>query len=574
MSFIHKIKIKTKLLVLMSLMVAGILVVGATGYLSAKRTQDALTIVYRDNLLVIEALSDARTQSRANYANILRLVAISDASYQKNVLEDLEKRNKTLDEDIKKIKNMTLDAYERESISKLGENLEAWHKTQDAAIELVTSGKSADALKLFKSSGETVFEEVQSILRNMESYNIKEADTVYNKNKSDSEKTILYLAIIIGIISAICIFMGVVIISAVSKPISKVVGLIKKTADFDLVYDVSFDSLLKHEDEIGIIVKSVSNMRAALNATVSKLMNYSASLADSSAELNAATDESTKTINQVAVAINEIAKGNSNQADSINRACETIADVADNITEVNQVTIQSANSAKESLTMVSEGQGAVDLSNGKMKENIAVANEVNGSLNELSESISKVGEISDVINSIAAQTNLLALNAAIEAARAGEAGRGFAVVAEEIRKLAEESSSAANKINNIIKDTVSKNEITLENMHKAKEIVKEQSIALNAIEEVFARIKLSVGGIAECTEKASEMLKNVDSEAKEISDMAHDMAAVAEQAAAGSEEISASGEEQLASTELIAQSAGDLAAMAADMNRELSLFKL
>jgi len=574
MVFLNRIKIRTKLVVLITLMVAGILVVGTTGYFSTKKTQDALTTIYKENLLNIETLSDARTQSRANYANILRLMVNTDSSYQRDVLADIEKRNKTLDNDIKKMKNMKFDSYEKENFSKLDGNLTAWRKIQSSASELATAGKSNEALQIFKSSGETVFEEVQSVLRNLESYNIKEADNVYAANQTEAEKTMLYLAIMITAISIICIFLGIIIIAAVSGPILKVVGLIKKTSDFDLIYDTSFDSLLKHEDEIGTIVKSVSNMRESLHTTISKIMDYSKNLSENSDELNAATDENTKTINQVVLAINEIAKGNSSQAESINRACETIADVANNIAEVNLVTSETADSAKESLEIVSEGQTAVDVSTSKMQENIIVAAEVNDSLNELSESISKVGKISDVINSIAAQTNLLALNAAIEAARAGEAGKGFAVVADEIRKLAEESSSAANEINSIIKDTVAKNATTSENIVKAKEIVSEQSMALNATKEAFNKIKLSVEGIAKRTQNASEMLKNIDHAAKDISDTAHDMAAVAEQAAAGSEEISASSEEQLASTEMIAGSAGDLASMAADMNRELSKFKL
>lgn len=71
-------------------------------------------------------------------------------------------------------------------------------------------------------------------------------------------------------------------------------------------------------------------------------------------------------------------------------------------------------------------------------------------IGELGKGAQEIGEIVSLISSITRQTNLLALNAAIEAARAGEAGRGFAVVAEEVRKLAEESNQAAQKIEALV----------------------------------------------------------------------------------------------------------------------------
>ncbi|MFY0104130.1 methyl-accepting chemotaxis protein, partial [Acinetobacter baumannii] len=74
------------------------------------------------------------------------------------------------------------------------------------------------------------------------------------------------------------------------------------------------------------------------------------------------------------------------------------------------------------------------------------ARTTNARVGELSQAAARIGDVVDLINSIAGQTNLLALNATIEAARAGEAGRGFAVVASEVKALAEQTAKATGEI--------------------------------------------------------------------------------------------------------------------------------
>jgi methyl-accepting chemotaxis protein len=130
--------------------------------------------------------------------------------------------------------------------------------------------------------------------------------------------------------------------------------------------------------------------------------------------------------------------------------------------------VQSVAAATEEMSSsINEIGRQVQSSAQVAREAVEQAQRTNGRVGELSKAASRIGDVLELINTIASQTNLLALNATIEAARAGDAGRGFAVVASEVKALAEQTANATSEISQHISGIQS---ATTESVHAIKEI--------------------------------------------------------------------------------------------------------
>ena len=348
----------------------------------------------------------------------------------------------------------------------------------------------------------------------------------------------------------------------IAKPIQVLEGAANRIAGGDLTLaQINITSIV----EIGRLGQAFETMTKNLRGLIKQVSNATGQLASSSEELTASAQQSADASGSIAGSIQQIAYGSEKQVSAVNDTSAIVEEISATMEEVSATAAEMTTMSEQTATVSLAGKTSVDRAVTQMGAVSVGAKQAQTAAVELKASSAQIGEIVGLISTIAGQTNLLALNAAIEAARAGEQGRGFAVVADEVRKLAEQSETAARQIKTLVgsnHDSIGKVvgaiDIAIQDITQGVELVNVAGANFAAINDQIRQVTDQVGIIAKAISEAAVGSQRIVGSIKEVESASRNAAAEAQSVSAATEEQSASMEEIAASSQSLAKLATDL----------------
>ena len=388
--------------------------------------------------------------------------------------------------------------------------------------------------------------------------------------KSTLINTLLVNIILLVLFSGI----GLMAAKSIVGPLHVVTERLGVMATGDLRENNALEEVFHRTDEIGEMSRALHKLQSQVSNMMQQIVESSQQVAASCQQLTNSSEQSAEVSGSVADSIVNVAGACSEQFTEVENASTNIESLSESMERFKKTIEHAGQVVADAKNQANGGEQAVT---GAVRQMELIEHSVSQSaqvIEELGNESDKIGAIVDAISQIAEQTNLLALNAAIEAARAGEHGRGFAVVADEVRKLAEQSSSSAGEISSLIGSIQDKARNAVAVMQDGVAQVQNGVGAVNGAGSSFKDIAEMVEQVAGETTEMEHTVAGLAKNASTIAEAINKISEMSRNVASEAETVSAATEQQTATMNEIASASRRLTEMAEGMEASVKQFKI
>ena len=455
-------------------------------------------------------------------------------------------------------------------LNKLKEERKAYADVRQRATTLMDAGDHEGAVTLALTEQSDVYKRMSDILEEdkADSVRLARAEMAHSEDVFSGVKTTTLIALIIVVV------LSVITLVLLLRSIKNSVDTILEGARHIAAGDLRSKIMLDGDDEFAHIAHQFNTMVESMQKMIRKIKATATDVAGSSEELTANANQSAQVTQNVAQSITEVAEAAEKQMAIVTKSSATIDDFQHGLEEVITNQRHAREQTQATAQKATEGNSFVQSTVEQMNSIAQTVQQTGEIVGKLGERSKEIGNIVEIISNISGQTNLLALNAAIEAARAGEHGRGFAVVAEEVRKLAEESQNASQKISDLIQSIQAETSQAVASMEEGRREAEKGKENVTATGESFSEILSMIGDVKKASLAVSERVLQLREDMSTIVDGMGEVDTSAKGIGSESQNVSAATEEQAAGMEEIASSSRSLANMANDLQTETDKFKV
>ena len=338
--------------------------------------------------------------------------------------------------------------------------------------------------------------------------------------QAEKIKTITITSVILaGVIS---FFVGTFISRGIQRNMKNISKKLNEVAKGDLTVSVK----ARGNDEFQLLANSASGMIEHNKALVLKLKGTVQQLEKSAKDVNVTSGEINGYSTYITEAIDEISDGLTKQAGHAEECVIKTNDLSERIEDINDMVEKVEMLAGKTEKMIQQGRMLVSVLGERAKETSSITARVGQSIEMLQKESEVIDTFVETISEISSQTNQLSLNASIEAARAGTAGRGFAVVAEEIRKLADDSSSAADKIRANVDNISAQTQNSVQSAKEAEQMVSLQTEAVDEVIGLFQSMNEQMVELFSDLKKIANSTESADKERNDTLEAVENISAI------------------------------------------------